>query len=65
MRGRLLAEGWGAAQGFPGLILDPEGEAVRGQVLSSKELSSHWERLDEFEGGLFGQRLRECYSAIS
>ncbi|MGN6520955.1 MAG: gamma-glutamylcyclotransferase family protein [Dokdonella sp.] len=48
--GRLLAEGWGAALGFPGIVLDDHGESVRGLVFSSDELAAHWERLDAFEG---------------
>ena len=47
---RLLAEGWGAALGFPGIVLDEHGEPVRGLVFSSDELAAHWERLDAFEG---------------
>jgi gamma-glutamylcyclotransferase (GGCT)/AIG2-like uncharacterized protein YtfP len=50
VNGRLLAEGWGAALGFPGIVLDDHGEPVRGLVFSSEELAAHWERLDAFEG---------------
>ena len=28
--GKRYAEGWGAALGFPGLVLDPQGEQVAG-----------------------------------
>lgn len=49
-RGRLAAEGWGAALGSPGIILDPEGEEVAVHVLESPELPAHWGRLDAFEG---------------
>lgn len=48
--GTLHAQGWGAALGFPGLVLDPHGDPVRGLVFSSGELPAHWQRLDEFEG---------------
>ena len=48
--GTLLQEGWGAAMGYPGIVLDPRGGEVRGLVFSSDELSRHWARLDEFEG---------------
>ena len=50
LRGRLRAEGWGAAIGFPGLVLDPDGEAIAVQVLESDALEAHWPRLDAFEG---------------
>lgn len=50
VRGRLRAEGWGAAIGFPGLVLDPQGEAIAVQVLESEALEAHWARLDAFEG---------------
>ncbi|MEM7511354.1 MAG: gamma-glutamylcyclotransferase family protein [Bacteroidota bacterium] len=50
VKGNLLEEGWGADMGFPGIILDEEGEVVNGFVFSSKNLPEHWERLDAFEG---------------
>lgn len=50
VRGELLPNGWGAAYGFPALILDPDGEVVPCQVLSSPDLHEHLERLDAFEG---------------
>lgn len=48
--GTLLQEGWGAAAGYPGIILDEHGDEVHGLVFSSEALSKHWARLDEFEG---------------
>ena len=50
VRGQLLQEGWGAEQGYPGLILDPEGPTVDVQLLDSPDLPEHWTRLDQFEG---------------
>ena len=50
VRGRLYDRGWGAAEGFPGLVLDPEGERVRVKVFHSGELPEHLARLDRFEG---------------
>jgi gamma-glutamylcyclotransferase (GGCT)/AIG2-like uncharacterized protein YtfP len=50
VRGRLTDAGWGAALGFPGLILDPLGETLAVQVFESPDLPDHWLRLDEFEG---------------
>lgn len=48
--GTLLAQGWGAAIGYPGIVLDERGETVHGQVFSSEALADHWARLDAFEG---------------
>ena len=50
VRGRLYPEGWGAAAGYPGIVLDPEGEEVSGLIFASECLPEHWSRLDEFEG---------------
>lgn len=50
VRGKLLEEGWGAAAGYPGMILDERGDEVHGLVFTSQELEAHWARLDEFEG---------------
>mgnify|MGYP001545166559 FL=1 len=49
-RGTLLHEGWGAAVGYPGIVLAEGGDEVRGFVFSSPALPAHWARLDEFEG---------------
>ena len=50
VRGALVKSGWGAALGYPGLILDAEGAAVEVQVFESPDLPSAWSRLDAFEG---------------
>ena len=50
VRGRLLPEGWGAAAGFPAIVLDEDEPEVDGLLFSSEELGEHWERLDHFEG---------------
>ncbi|MEL7536214.1 MAG: gamma-glutamylcyclotransferase family protein [Pseudomonadota bacterium] len=50
VRGTLLAEGWGAAAGYPGIVLDERGDDVAGFVFSSDDLPEHWQRLDDFEG---------------
>jgi gamma-glutamylcyclotransferase (GGCT)/AIG2-like uncharacterized protein YtfP len=48
--GRQFAEGWGAAAGYPGLVLDAAGSRVDGLLFSSPALADHWDRLDAFEG---------------
>ena len=50
VQGKLLVSGWGAALGFPGLILDPLGPVVGVHLFESADLPAHWARLDEFEG---------------
>lgn len=50
VKGTLLQEGWGAAAGYPGIVLDELGDDVPGFIFSSEELATHWARLDEFEG---------------
>ena len=46
VRGRLLDAGWGAALGYPGLILDESGNVIEVWFLESTALMSHWPRLD-------------------
>jgi gamma-glutamylcyclotransferase (GGCT)/AIG2-like uncharacterized protein YtfP len=48
--GRLVPEGWGAALGYPGIVLDEHGGEVHGLVFSSDSLARHWSRIDAFEG---------------
>ena len=50
VRGRLVADGWGAKLGYPGLVLDDSGDKVQGHVFSSTRLDTHWSHLDAFEG---------------
>ena len=50
VHGRLVEEGWGAALGSPGIVLDHGAPAVKVWVLESADLPSHWSRLDGFEG---------------
>jgi gamma-glutamylcyclotransferase (GGCT)/AIG2-like uncharacterized protein YtfP len=50
VRGRLVDAGWGAALGFPGLILDQSSPQVHVFLFESADLPKHWPRLDEFEG---------------
>jgi gamma-glutamylcyclotransferase (GGCT)/AIG2-like uncharacterized protein YtfP len=50
VRGNRIEAGWGAALGFPGMILDPSGPTVDVDLFESSDLPSHWARLDEFGG---------------
>lgn len=50
VRGHLVAAGWGSRLGFPALLLDPDGERVPGQLLTSLLLAERLPELDDFEG---------------
>lgn len=48
--GSLLAKGWGAEMGYPGIVLGESGNRVKGFLFTSENLHHHWHILDEFEG---------------
>ncbi len=48
--GQYFASGSGPAFGYPGIVLDSQGVAIEGQLLTSDNLGQHWVLLDEFEG---------------
>ena len=50
VRGHLVEKGWGAALGFPALILADDIAQVDVQMFESSDLPNHWQRLDAFEG---------------
>ena len=50
VKGHLQERGWGAAIGYPGLVLDEAGDEIQGFLFSSAKLADHWEELDRFEG---------------
>ncbi|HVF72665.1 MAG TPA: gamma-glutamylcyclotransferase family protein [Chthoniobacterales bacterium] len=50
VNGVLFKERWGAAAGYPGIVLDASAREVAGLLFSSEILAEHWTRLDEFEG---------------
>ncbi len=60
VRGTLYEEGWGAAQGYPGIILDDSQAEVDGLLFASSNLSHHWPRLDAFEGDGYRRVLTEA-----
>lgn len=63
VRGRLHNTGWGAAYGYPVLVLDPEGEVIEVQMFESPDLPAHWARLDEFEGPEYRRVVTEIATA--
>jgi gamma-glutamylcyclotransferase (GGCT)/AIG2-like uncharacterized protein YtfP len=50
VKGTLVAKGWGAALGFPALVLGDNGDDIEVHLFSSADLPHHWDRLDAFEG---------------
>jgi gamma-glutamylcyclotransferase (GGCT)/AIG2-like uncharacterized protein YtfP len=36
--------------GYPGIVLDEEGEEIEGHLFISENLPNHWGAIDEFEG---------------
>ena len=50
IRGNLTEAGWGASMGYPGLVIDENGNDIHGHVFASSNLSNQWAYLDEFEG---------------
>jgi gamma-glutamylcyclotransferase (GGCT)/AIG2-like uncharacterized protein YtfP len=57
VHGWLHEAGWGAALGYPALILDPDGPAISVHVFESTDLPDHWARLDDFEGPAYERVL--------
>ena len=60
VKGHLKQAGWGAAMGFPGLMLDGQGEAVAGLVFTAQKLDDFWAVLDDFEGEQYERVLTEA-----
>ena len=50
VKGRLVEAGWGAQNGCPGMVIDPDGQSIEVHIFQSDDLPDHWARLDEFEG---------------
>lgn len=48
--GKLVSSGWGADIGFPGIVLDDNGDKISGFIFYSDNLPNYWVQLDEFEG---------------
>jgi hypothetical protein len=46
--------------GYPGIVLDENGEEVEGFLFTSKNLSDHWANLDMFEGEAYCRILAKA-----
>ena len=51
--GELIAAGWSASMGYPGIKLDTKGDTVHGFLFYSYNLEDNWQYLDTFEGDEF------------
>lgn len=50
VKGYLKPKGWGAEMGYPGIILDENGDEIDGYIFCSEKLEQHLDKLDDFEG---------------
>ncbi len=50
VKGSFYEKGWGAAPGYPALVLEENGDTIAGFIFSSEQLADHWDALDAFEG---------------
>lgn len=50
IKGKLVDAGWGAALGYPGLVLDENASEIEVFLLVSSKLPENWALLDAFEG---------------
>jgi len=57
LKGRLSHAGWGAAMGFPGLVIAEDGDVIEGYIFWSENFHLHWAALDEFEGAEYQRVL--------
>ena len=53
VRGTLVAAGWSASMGYPGIKLDDNTDVVHGFLFYSHNLEDNWDYLDSFEGEEF------------
>ena len=58
--GSLQQKGWGAEMGYPGIVLDKEGDKVEGFLFISEKLAGNWLKLDEFEGKAYERVLTKA-----
>ena len=61
VKGQLFESGWGAAMGYPGIVLDDNGANVSGLLFSAPNLADHLARLDEFEGEGYQRVMTTVY----
>ncbi|MBX9730032.1 MAG: gamma-glutamylcyclotransferase [Sphingomonas sp.] len=57
VKGILVDKGWGAALGFPALVLRDDAPRVSVHLFISPDLPNHWDRLDDFEGSQYRRSL--------
>ena len=57
VQGQVLANGWGAAKGYPALIPCENGKEIEGLLFMSENLKENWQILDDFEGDGYERKL--------
>ena len=62
VRGELVEFGWGAAAGYPALLLRADGPWVRVHVLESPRLHGAWSGIDAFEGSEYFRVLAPVFA---
>ncbi len=60
--GTFYETSWGAAAGFPGIVLSKDGPRVNGYLFISDRLETHWPMLDAFEDGY--DRVSVTFTAL-
>ena len=50
VKGHLKPQGWGDEMGYPGIVLDDNGDEIKGYLFCSDKLDYRWDELDDFEG---------------
>ena len=61
VKGKLIELGWGAELGYPGIVLDKDGELIKGFIFSSDSLDKYWSELDDFEGNEYYRVLTNVF----
>lgn len=62
--GHVVQLRFGTDMVFPGLILSPDGQMIRGELFSSMHLVQYWSTLDRFEGSSY-QRVETSVQLLS
>ncbi|MDF2176729.1 gamma-glutamylcyclotransferase [Aliiglaciecola sp. CAU 1673] len=64
VQGQLVELRFGRDIVFPGLILNPNGQTVKGELFSSERLIQYWPALDKFEGSSY-QRVETSVQLLT
>ncbi len=62
VKGYLIPQGWGADMGYPGIVLDDNGDEIQGYIFYSDKLNDHLEELDFFEGEQYERVMTKVFT---